>query len=749
MSHSRADDPDTSGEMISVLSEQFEALRDLLIQEMARQQESFLATLKKDLAIANEGKGETRTDPRANPTQSLVPVQPRPIVPQGDMDETEEGETPMHEGDPSHSEADEMESRPSLRIENQDTELARRQRDSVGSMGPINSAMRRSVNSAKVPMRRSVDSGESTFSAQSVEADRPEFRLKPSFRISFPTGPKLSIHATQSGSFDQGSYDNLYAELEEEDYSGCLRSIIGLPRSKVRMAWAAMGLVLIVHDLISLPLLAFNLPDTVESQAINWFVLIYWTLNMAQSCTMGYVEAGAIITDPKKICRRYLRTWFIVDSIVLVPDWLFTLTSVSQGGSRGDSPTRLISALRLVRLVRIVRIVKFRKAARSISDALDSEKVIIAFDLLQMLLILLMVNHFVACVWFSIGEMQAGASWTKDAFALRNVSWRYRYWTAYHWSITQFTPASMNVNPLNEAERIFAVCIIVVGVVGFSYVVGSISGSLTQLRALAVEEVSQFRQLNTYLKKNKVPRVLALRIVSHCQSSLQRDQMTSSHITLLTLLTEQLKQELQLSLLKPLFDHQPLLHELHTYSTVTCARICMEAASTYVLARCEHVFITSEVGTHMMIVSVGRLEYETGPESNNIYQRIADSDDYWISEPVLWVDNWLHVGNLKTLSNTELLMVHGDKFFQEIKRNPLSLQLSREYAVRYVEWMRTFDFPMTDIHGDDVYSTLMEFIPFIPAIHKDQGGSSNKGTRESLRMSLHKALKSMGSKIFF
>ena len=34
----------------------------------------------------------------------------------------------------------------------------------------------------------------------------------------------------------------------------------------------------------------------------------------------------------------------------------------------------------------------------------------------------------------------------------------YKYSTALHWSLTQFTPASMEVMPQNEYERFFTVC---------------------------------------------------------------------------------------------------------------------------------------------------------------------------------------------------------------------------------------------------------------------------------------------------
>ena len=51
-------------------------------------------------------------------------------------------------------------------------------------------------------------------------------------------------------------------------------------------------------------------------------------------------------------------------------------------------------------------------------------------------------------------------------------------------AITQFTPSSMHVQPQNILERTFAISVVIAGLVGFSYLVGSITGSLTELRKM-------------------------------------------------------------------------------------------------------------------------------------------------------------------------------------------------------------------------------------------------------------------------
>merc|ERR1719414_2266156 len=100
--------------------------------------------------------------------------------------------------------------------------------------------------------------------------------------------------------------------------------------------------------------------------------------------------------------------------------------------------------------------------------------------------------------------------------------------TAFHWSITQFTPASMSVQPTNLVERTFAVAVVVCALVGFSYVVGSITGSLTQLRGIHEEESKIFWELRRYLKRNKVNPELSYRIQRYCEHAWHSQQENQS-----------------------------------------------------------------------------------------------------------------------------------------------------------------------------------------------------------------------------
>merc|ERR1719215_865150 len=132
-----------------------------------------------------------------------------------------------------------------------------------------------------------------------------------------------------------------------------------------------------------------------------------------------------------------------------------------------------------------------------------------------MIVVLLIINHFSACMWFYFGThvpLQEGELTWLDASGFDGVWGFAQYLVAFHWSLTQFTPASMSVQPANEVERAYAIVVVVFALVGFSYLVGSITGSLARLRALGEEGAKEFWKLRRFLKRNSVSTELSLRI---------------------------------------------------------------------------------------------------------------------------------------------------------------------------------------------------------------------------------------------
>lgn len=104
---------------------------------------------------------------------------------------------------------------------------------------------------------------------------------------------------------------------------------------------------------------------------------------------------------------------------------------------------------------------------------------------------------------------------------MQDFPWEHLYLVSLHWSLTQFTPAGMDVTPTNEVERGFTIGVVVFALVGFAYVVGSITASLAQLRTMSEEASKDFWQMRRFLNQNSVDHNLAARIQRFCGIHIQ------------------------------------------------------------------------------------------------------------------------------------------------------------------------------------------------------------------------------------
>jgi len=538
--------------------------------------------------------------------------------------------------------------------------------------------------------------------------------------------------------------------IDEEDYdterrearrgAGFFDRLVSHPNSLPRFVWDLLGGLLICYDCIVIPLRVFDPPETIFLILMDWVTLIFWTINMGASCLVGYVDHGKYIMKPSLIVIRYLKSWFVIDIIVVAQDWIFIVvaaTSASDADNTSDS-VRLLRTLRIIRTLRLVRLAKLRRILVLINEYIDSEHLSILANIVKMIVMLLAINHVIACAWFGVAKTRCcqRATWVRG-FGFEESRWEYQYMTSFHWSITQFTPASMDVGPTNLAERVFAVSVVVFALVGFSYLVGSITGSLTQLRSMQEDTAKQFWNLRRFLKQNKVPPKLSLRVQKHLEHaySQKKEHLPMKSILLFQLLSEQLRAELLAAISVPPMLSHPLFKHFHDTSKVTLHRLANSAISRKQLAIGDKLFYPGEKAREMYFPAVGRLQYWKETE-NYKHSEIVDTDEDWIAEPVLWTAAWYHLGVLVALIPSDMLIVSAKEFAAVIKQNPQALIIARRYARRFMNWFIEHE-PMSDIiQGDEESDVIRTFLNLDanPSLLQVKSGSGYQAdNRKSLR----------------
>mmetsp|Transcript_68420 Transcript_68420/g.164254 ORF Transcript_68420/g.164254 Transcript_68420/m.164254 type:complete len:818 (-) Transcript_68420:67-2520(-) len=483
-----------------------------------------------------------------------------------------------------------------------------------------------------------------------------------------------------------------------------LRPLIAPPTSSYRLGWDFGGAILIFFDLIIIPLRLLEWSETPFTIALNWISLIYWTMNMLATPFVGYVKNGKTVMEPGHILVNYLRLWFWLDCVVVIPDWVFAMASLSSSDSSGSS-VRLLRILRLTRMVRLIRVGKLKAFIRSIVDLIDSEYMSIIWNIVMMILALLFLNHFVACSFCAVGKLdweKPANTWVVDlGFDSEPITTQYL--TAFHWSMTQFTPSTMDIAPQNTMERLFAIAVVVMALVIFAYMVGSITSSLTQLRMMQEDANKAFWTLRRYMRQHTVRKDLASRIERYCEHAWVKrsEKVSEGSVLALSLLTEQMHRELRCEMNRVHLKCHPLFEYLYNELPVTVHRLASQALSNMSLARADIAFVAGEKATHTLFVVSGTLRYDRhraagssgdnskvakGPEPEMVHatdsngKKKGSDDGRWISELALWIRDFKHYGDLSATQEVELLRVEAVAFEKVLLMNPEAHRVACQYA---------------------------------------------------------------------
>ncbi|CAE8635768.1 unnamed protein product, partial [Polarella glacialis] len=482
---------------------------------------------------------------------------------------------------------------------------------------------------------------------------------------------RMSIGSVDSNRLGT-SPDNVVPHAEERSCCwSCLNSLAMDPGSNKRVAFEVFGILLIFYDLIWWPAQVFGYTSVLLTRAILWLSSTFWACDLFVSFFVGFTiqDQGLIEMRVSKIARHYAMTWLPVDLLLVLLDWTLNLLMllsddgiVDFGGGVFLEKVQYLRLLRLLRLfkahyamtwlpidlllvlldwtlnllmllsddgvadfgggvflekvqyLRLLRLLRLFKATNIISvlsDRIQSETMRILVRVLKLLVFIMLINHLIACSWYAVGinDLEREDTWVK-ANDLKGKGTVYAYTTALHWSITQFTPASMEVVPMNELERSFTIVVIVSAMVIFSSFISTITNAMTQLRNLNSERNAELVKLRRFFSERKVSASLVARISSciHQSNKLISSRVHCEDISILELLPVSLKCDLAEEVFAPTLCAHPFILTWGEYYPKESKRLFLAARSSSLGAKHE-LFNTGQVAESMYFVSSGAMVY--------------------------------------------------------------------------------------------------------------------------------------------
>jgi len=405
--------------------------------------------------------------------------------------------------------------------------------------------------------------------------------------------------------------------LDQTEYQGLDRVLARFvlnPGSRRRLIWDIIGTLVIFYDLITIPLQVFGPKPTTFMQAMAFFSATFWSMDIPLSFLSGFNIGSRLEMRPSQTAIHYISSWLLFDVAVVSIDWFVLINNfVSQGLEVPNaSYMRLGKAGRMLRIMRLLRLFKVSGMLSDIVNHVRSEAFQIALGIFSLIVLIFIANHALACGWWLVGSLETGLpdSWIIK-FQMQNRSLSYQYTTSLHWSLTQFTPASMEIHPTNAVERAYTVCTLLLAMITFSSFVSSLTNAMTQLRKLNSDRYAQLVAARRYLRENNVSLPISLRILCWIQSNITKFKGRThlEDMVCLETLLRHFRVKLEQAVHAPVLTKHPFFFQLDMTYPLCLPRLyaCLREGS---LAYGMELFNKGYAASKMYFITSGELVYQ-------------------------------------------------------------------------------------------------------------------------------------------
>mmetsp|Transcript_10689 Transcript_10689/g.24328 ORF Transcript_10689/g.24328 Transcript_10689/m.24328 type:complete len:1116 (-) Transcript_10689:31-3378(-) len=467
------------------------------------------------------------------------------------------------------------------------------------------------------------------------------------------------------------------------------------PSGYIRLMLDVTAFLIIMYEVTVTPVvLAWGFDIAGWLQLLSWSFMGFWWLEFLSSFLTGFFREGTVEYDPVAIRHRYLRSWFILDVLVLACD----LASLLGGALVATQQLRALRLLRLSRALRAVTVLRVFRVVRRIEDGLDAfatqEASRFVLQVLKMLFFILMGNHILCCVWFAIGRSahsDTGVRWingiveTVDSDAQTTYQLAgtvYQYVTSFHWALAQVTLGAIDVAAVNTAERCFNILCLILGLLCGTALVSTLSAGLVDIQISSRDKNEKLKLLRRFLRQHAVGARLTTQVQRYIIERLgKRDLVTEEEVTSLRLLPSFVLLELHFEICRPSTRTHPLMFLWADMAKMSAMRFCRDAVKISYRRAADEVFyagVRADEAYHMIS---GSAIYEQDPESAPVEQNEKKDVDLgqWIAEAAIW-SKWIHVGTLKCQTSSQVLVISVRGVEEHYRAAVVLQELTLEYC---------------------------------------------------------------------
>ncbi|XP_028837265.1 potassium voltage-gated channel subfamily H member 7 isoform X3 [Denticeps clupeoides] len=302
--------------------------------------------------------------------------------------------------------------------------------------------------------------------------------------------------------------------------------------SPFKAVWDWLILLLVIYTAILTPYSAAFLLNDIEEQkrrecgyscsplnVVDLIVDIMFIVDILINFRTTYVNLNEeVVSHPVKIAVHYFKGWFLIDMVAAIPFDLLIF------GSGSEETTTLIGLLKTARLLRLVRVAR----------KLDRYSEYGAAVLMLLMCIFALIAHWLACIWYAIGNMEKPylhhkIGWLDNLGVSIGKLYNYsdpssgpsikdKYVTALYFTFSSLTSVGFgNVSPNTNSEKIFSICVMLIGSLMYASIFGNVSAIIQRLYSGTARYHLQMLRVKEFIRFHQIPNPLRQRLEEYFQ----------------------------------------------------------------------------------------------------------------------------------------------------------------------------------------------------------------------------------------
>ncbi|XP_062917316.1 potassium voltage-gated channel subfamily H member 2-like isoform X2 [Mobula hypostoma] len=302
--------------------------------------------------------------------------------------------------------------------------------------------------------------------------------------------------------------------------------------SPFKAVWDWLILLLVIYTAIFTPYsAAFLLNDQEEVRrrgcgyscnplsVVDLMVDIMFMIDIFINFRTTYVNSNdEVVSNPVRIAIHYFKGWFLIDMVAAIPFDLLIFRSGS------EETTTLIGLLKTARLLRLVRVAR----------KLDRYSEYGAAVLFLLMCTFALIAHWLACIWYAIGNVE-------HTFLQPRIGWldslgdqigkqylendtssgptiKDKYVTALYFTFSSLTSVGFgNVSPNTNSEKIFTICVMLIGSLMYASIFGNVSAIIQRLYSGTARYHTQMLRIREFIRFHQIPNPLRQRLEEYFQ----------------------------------------------------------------------------------------------------------------------------------------------------------------------------------------------------------------------------------------